>query len=58
MADRVLTDSSSPLLNIDDVLRDVSDCRLDRIDHARIELEGVAGRLGVRRTSLLTSPCS
>lgn len=41
---------------MEEVLRDVSDGRLERIDHALIELEGVAGRLGVRRTSLGISP--
>ena len=37
---------------MDDVLRDASEGLLERIDQAFIEFEGVAGLLGVRRTSL------
>jgi hypothetical protein len=41
---------------MDEVLRDASEGLLERIDQAFIEFDGVAGLLGVRRTSLGTSP--
>ena len=37
---------------MEEVLRDASEGLRERIDHALIEFDGVAGLLGVRRTSL------